>query len=352
MKKYFILLLLFCCTKIYADPIKHIIFFGDSLTDNGNLYNHVFKLMPKDPPYYQGRFSNGPTWAEYLGNDYYMRYKIDYDIYAVGGATILFHNPLKGCLPYVFKEEIDDYLLHTAFQDRSDTLFIIWMGANDYMSEIDQDPSALTDDIVKELSANIKVLIDNGGKHFALLDLPDLSRTPRALNDPVSKERLHVLSELHHEKVITAAHSFQSQYPDITFSFIDSYAIFNDLLTNTEKYNQKYHTHLNNMTESCWAGGYTIKKQDEDILKKELRYRYLSLGNKKVDAQALAHAILQSPALAEAYRVGQLQANGVKPCDNPDDYLFWDQIHPTRITHQIFANVVEELLTNDMSMQR
>ena len=51
-------------------------FFGDSLTDTGNVYHATsvlhsdsLGLVPIEPaaPYYDGRFSNGPVWAEYAG---------------------------------------------------------------------------------------------------------------------------------------------------------------------------------------------------------------------------------------------------------------------------------------------
>lgn len=43
----------------FADPtpqFKQIVFFGDSLSDNGNFYNHSDHLIPKYPPYYNGRY--------------------------------------------------------------------------------------------------------------------------------------------------------------------------------------------------------------------------------------------------------------------------------------------------------
>ena len=41
-----------------ADPFSSVIVYGDSLSDNGNLYAAV-GYPP--PPYYMGRFSNGPV---------------------------------------------------------------------------------------------------------------------------------------------------------------------------------------------------------------------------------------------------------------------------------------------------
>ena len=43
--------------------VEELIVFGDSLSDNGNLY--AAAGVP-GPPYFEGRFSNGPTWVEVL----------------------------------------------------------------------------------------------------------------------------------------------------------------------------------------------------------------------------------------------------------------------------------------------
>jgi phospholipase/lecithinase/hemolysin len=50
----------------HKTPFDKIVFFGDSLSDNGNFYNFVLGYMPKSPPYFNGRFANGPTWAEHV----------------------------------------------------------------------------------------------------------------------------------------------------------------------------------------------------------------------------------------------------------------------------------------------
>src|SRR5688500_6196062 len=44
--------------------------FGDSLSDSGNIFAATSALgIPEPrPPYFQGRFSNGPVFTELLGN--------------------------------------------------------------------------------------------------------------------------------------------------------------------------------------------------------------------------------------------------------------------------------------------
>jgi phospholipase/lecithinase/hemolysin len=38
--------------------------FGDSLTDNGNAYSWTRGKIPKSPPYWKGRFAEGPNWYD------------------------------------------------------------------------------------------------------------------------------------------------------------------------------------------------------------------------------------------------------------------------------------------------
>jgi phospholipase/lecithinase/hemolysin len=77
---------------------NQIVVFGDSLSDNGNLYRTALGLMPKSPPYYQGRFSNGPAWADIAAKYFADKHNVTLENYAVGGETVNLHNPFQGFL--------------------------------------------------------------------------------------------------------------------------------------------------------------------------------------------------------------------------------------------------------------
>src|SRR5690349_9943924 len=82
-----------------STPFSKIVFFGDSLSDNGNFYADVLGFMPKSPPYYEGRFTNGPVWAELVQQYYFAKAQVETVNYATGGETAILHNPVNGYLP-------------------------------------------------------------------------------------------------------------------------------------------------------------------------------------------------------------------------------------------------------------
>jgi outer membrane lipase/esterase len=47
-------------------PFSSVTFFGDSYVDTGNAFLLSGGTQPPSPPYFQGRFSNGRVWSEYL----------------------------------------------------------------------------------------------------------------------------------------------------------------------------------------------------------------------------------------------------------------------------------------------
>ena len=49
---------------VLAQNIEGITIFGDSLSDNGNAFKATGGAIPASPPYFNGRFSNGPVWVE------------------------------------------------------------------------------------------------------------------------------------------------------------------------------------------------------------------------------------------------------------------------------------------------
>lgn len=320
-----LIVFLFTITTVYAGQINHIVFFGDSLTDNGNLYHLTDQTLPKSPPYFMGRFTNGYTWAEDVGKYFYDRNYIDYKIYAYGGATAL-----AGSLVSLDRQ-IDNYFAENANDDASDianTLFAIWIGANDYLFATN---AISPDDVVNKISSTVISLIDKGARYFIVLNLPNLGMTPFAKNYQISGP-LQMVSRLHNQKLQNEMLKLEKLYPEVKLSYFDVNAVFEDLILNLSKYNEKYHMNIQNITQACWGGGLTLQ------------------GNKYKQGLPLptANNIMQSsPELMYVNSMTQ-SFSGIMPCANAESYIFWDQVHPTEITHQVLAQLVAENLMQSM----
>lgn len=317
MNKFFFLLILLLSSVTLmanAQPIEELIIFGDSLSDNGNLYRYL-KVIPKSPPYYKGRFSNGQTWAEHVGEHFLEKHNIKYGIYAVGGATVILRRPVEGAFPYYLKEEVKNYLFRSRSTDRSKTIFFFEIGSNDYLDEKKQDIESLTDDVVDTLAANIQLLVDKGAKYFIVADVPDVSTSPYAQRlKPERISRLKELSKLHHIKLPSALQRLMEKNVGINIIYVDLYGIYADVIENLDKYNHRYNMHITNVTESCFAGGYFLKET-------RLQNSYNSVS------------------LAETNKLGMSTQDGILPCSNPDYYLFWDTLHPTAVMHKMMGSM-------------
>ena len=120
-------------------------FFGDSLSDTGKMYKKMRGYLPSSPPYFNGRFSNGPVWLEQLGDERFPGLVVANE--AEGGATAVAYNhlgALNGWLGFWSWDpkyqvinnldyEIDQFLKKDKFHP--DDLVVIWVGANDYLAK-------------------------------------------------------------------------------------------------------------------------------------------------------------------------------------------------------------------------
>lgn len=343
---------LFPLTAVANDlpTYNQMVIFGDSLSDNGNIYRATLGLIPKSPPYAEGRFTNGKAWSDLAAEYFSNKSETPTVNYAVGGETVNFHNPFDGFLPYTFSNSLISYYLRTAFQDRSHTLFIIWLGANDYLNGADDLEKASTD-VINTIQKNIESLIDAGGMNFLVVNLPDLAALPRSLARD-DKEALHTLTLLHNKKLQMILEDAQNHHPKIAIRMFDIYKVFTDMENDLPAYNQKYHTHIEDIKTACWDGGYTKKSMalTEDEIRHELQMEYqkktamrFSEDNKKsLNFSALAHYIAITPSLMESYRVSKSYANGQTICEQPDDHAFWDQVHPAAPVHRIISELMIE----------
>src|SRR5690242_3414499 len=108
--------------------VSHLVVFGDSLSDNGNLLRLTGEPAP---PYWEGRFSNGPTYAEQLAQE--LGAKLD-DL-AVGGATASGTSRFADPLPVNLPEQILAYLVQLRGRSAPPgTTAVIDIGSNDYIN--------------------------------------------------------------------------------------------------------------------------------------------------------------------------------------------------------------------------
>jgi cholinesterase len=165
----------------FASSFSSLVVYGDSLSDNGNLYS----LIGYPPaPYYDGRFSNGPVAAEQLATDLGVPL---YD-FAVGGATSGVGNYVDGGsqttvgalgLPGM-QEELAESAALLSSPLVSSSLFLVWGGANDFLTDGSPTVAAANvDAIVAELESD-------GAQNILVPGLPNLGLTPDYASDPAA----------------------------------------------------------------------------------------------------------------------------------------------------------------------
>lgn len=329
VKKYLQLLIVSCLLGLSfpmpasAEPITidKIVAFGDSLSDNGNIYSltsaahkitSAIPIIPMLPPYYQGRFTNGPVWIELLADALHVPL-LDY---AYGGAWVEPVNDSKQLVPLDLNMQINYFLVtHAADFHKDQHLFTIWIGANDYVQGR-EDVEYATTNAVAYIQQQIERLIYHGAKRFLLLNVPDLSQIPEVIDrGQAAIDNVRELATSHNAKFGVMVENLRAAYPDVHFVLIDVTNYFDDIINNPHKFT------LNNVRDACYRGGYYLNMTLAG--NPELR-----AAKEKLDLDIAHNAVLR-----QAYIAGKAAALGTLSCSDPDDFLFWDHIHPTRIIH-------------------
>ena len=160
-----------------------VIAYGDSLSDNGNLFAADGNTYPP-PPYWHGRMSNGQVTVEYLANSLHSPL---YDFawigattgvgnYADGGTQTSFGvHGFPGMLPQVAGT------LPSLGAIAPSSLFVVWGGPNDFLSN--GFSMATADAAVADLVSIVGSLQGAGARHILVPGMPDLGLTPDYLGN-------------------------------------------------------------------------------------------------------------------------------------------------------------------------
>lgn len=165
-----------------SEPFSHIAVFGDSLSDTGNFYR-LSGGYPA-PPYFEGRFCNGPLWIEYVARALGMHCQRA-DNFAVAGATTgtSNSNDRPGQEFPGLQDEIATFVAERRISEPERALYVVAAGANDFFVGLESGapPEAIISNGVNNTLLAIQRLQRAGAKFIVVMNVPDLGITPYAL---------------------------------------------------------------------------------------------------------------------------------------------------------------------------
>jgi outer membrane lipase/esterase len=261
---------------------SQVYFFGDSLTDTGNLYANSGGMYPVSPPYYNGGFSNGPLWSQTFANALGFSSTpaaLGGNNFAWAGATIIDYGRPQPEIP----QQLGMYLGATGGGADPNALYVIMGGGND-INDVGADPATAVANIIAAANAindMVNSLYFAGARNILVGNLPDIGLTPLALaGGPAVAAGATALSQLFNATLSSLLAVTEAANSGIDIDLLDMYALLNDAVANAASYG------FGNVTSAC--------------------------------------------------KEGELGLPGAV-CSDPDAYLFWDSFHPSARAHDLIA---------------
>ncbi len=283
-------------------PFGRIVAFGASLSDPGNAFalkggtntppDYLLDpLLVPSAPYARGghHFSNGATWVEQFARSMGLAGSVRPAFlsadptatnYAVGGARA--HEDF---INVNLSTQVQAFLQQTGGVAPADALYTIEMGGNDIRDALVAYPSGgsspILHDAIMSIAVNIQTLYAAGARTFLVWRAPDVGMTPAILRlNTISPGAAYLASQLTQgfNAGLDGAVAQLRGLPGIRIVKLDAYRLLNDLVARPVEFG------LTNVTTACvtpYVPPFT--------------------------------------------------------CESPDEYLFWDGIHPTKAVHAIIA---------------
>jgi len=300
----------YAAQRLAAPSINRMIVFGDSYSDNGNDYKLTAGKYPNSTRYHQGRFSDGPVWAEYFAKFFTIN-PDDRDHFidlAYGQAKILnptdvtvLGSPNKTYSIPDLSQQIDTYVKqHKRFNSKD--LVVVFISTNDFFDMPETNAEDFFQKAAEQQVLQIDRLIKLGATQIVVLNGRDVTLSPLAK--------------------IFAHNSARSKNKAEEDAYLNRFEYLIAL------YNKQLAAGLNKKPE---VFVYDTHKFDNEIIDQinqgGLTY---TIDNKKY---------IMTNAKSSCYQNDQGDYQGVagSVCDDSSGYFFYDRIHTTKHANYLLA---------------
>jgi phospholipase/lecithinase/hemolysin len=274
-----------------AGPYSKLYVFGDSLSDIGNVASASFGIYP-GKYYWNNRFSNGPVWVESLDTSLGLPPLVRSTSsggtdFAYGGAQTSGTGGLDGIFIKDVDEQINQFLPKTTSTADPNALYVVFAGANDLING-----QTNVNIPVNNLSQDLDRLVASGARQFLVPNLPLLGYTPKFNGNPSTSASYNTLSNQFNTSLDTMLDNLAASHAALTVHRLDVAALFNHAIADPAAFG------LMNATDSAAPG----------------------------------------------LEAGDSSYNTNLTVPNPNQYLFWDDLHPTQTVHAELAQYALEQL--------
>ena len=289
-----------------ASPFSTIFLAGDSLSDQGNLFTSIASIagpanaVPASDHYFNGRFSNGPVYADFLAQRLGLPLSPSFtggNNFAYGGARTTYSSAEQGPLNGPFPPGTFPWTLNLevqAFNARGvqdpDALYIVFSGSNDIGDLIAKlpisgfDPTMIPT-LLNGIEGAVQAFAAAGARTVVVPNIPNLALTPLVqANGPAAIGAATFFSNLYNQQLQALLTTLDANLDLRIIQFqLDDF--LNDIVSHPAAFG------LTNVNTACYSG-----------------------------------FVVANPAGTE--------------CPNPDEFVFWDRVHPTTVVHSLIANAI------------
>jgi phospholipase/lecithinase/hemolysin len=214
------------------DPTSFVVF-GDSLSDNGNL----FALTEFPPlPYFEGRFSNGPVYAEIVPALFGVPEE-DVLNFAFGGAEAVTQTTDSAQQAAInLTAQLERYQASGAGAGAHDAA-IINIGSNDFLrfSGTPAQALGLAFDVVSNVARAAHTLVQGGIETLIFMNLPNATVTPLGQSlSPAEQAATKQLLETYNAGLKLVAGGFALGGVDV--KYVDVFRFSNEVATDKETF--------------------------------------------------------------------------------------------------------------------